>query len=160
MVTPCCTMTEPSCLRCSRAWQSEEILLILQRRAARAPTCTNVAEHRRGRNNEQRKNPSWESLTNRGREAGFQEHLSPPRLSDSLQDQIAELPLLCLKHRQGFPLLAYLFHQSSWKGGKTERSWSGKSTTSLFVSVGAARELFALLNAAGSLSMLRYAAQL
>lgn len=31
----------------------------------------------------------------------------------------------------------------------TERSWSGKSTTTLFVSVGAARELFALLNTAG-----------
>lgn len=68
----------------------------------------------RGSSNEQRKNPSWESLTNRGR---FSRAPLPPRLSDSLQDQIAELPLLCLKHRQGFPLLAYLFHQSSWKGG-------------------------------------------
>lgn len=76
-----------------------------------------------GRSNEQRKNPSWESLTNRGR---FSRAPLPPRLSDSLQDQIAELPLLCLKHRQGFPLLAYLFHQSSWKGGDDGEELVGK----------------------------------
>lgn len=43
-------------------------------------------------------------------EVVFQEQSSLPlshlqcKSPDSLQDQIAQFPLLCLKHRQGFPL--------------------------------------------------------
>lgn len=53
---------------------------------------------------------------------------------DSMQDQIAQFPLLSSKHRQGFPLLAYLFLYGSWRGGD-DRKGAGWESRGLFVCV-------------------------
>lgn len=94
-----CWIPPPPPLRtvhlCVLAQASWEIPLILQGCWGRALTCTNAAEstQRWGRNNEQ-KNPSRDSLTNRSREAVFQEHLSLSTLCSAKARIVYRIKLL------------------------------------------------------------------